>query len=216
MSKENSSSYCLYINDVNHNLINIETYDSPEGADSMEAVIERWLAEEHGGMWGETNYDTFNSPDNKSPESSFLEPFVTKENQPDPPEGRTDFEHLEGSEYVSRVPIPVAERIGEEVESHLTEAQKELLTTMVADCGGVDELHRHIYTGLPYVAGLPDVLAWKRDAPDNGPYKFVEVKKVDREGGYQDGLRVDQALWFSFFDYFDNYVIYIEELDPDS
>jgi len=182
----------------------------------MEAVIERWLAEEHGGMWGETNYDTFNSPDNKSPESSFLEPFVTKENHPDPPDGRTDFEHLDRSEYVSRVPIPVAERIGEEVESHLTEAQKQLLVTTVASCDSVDDLHVHLYTGLPYVAGLPDILAWKKGALRDGPYKFVEVKKVDREGGYQDGVRVDQALWFSFFDYFDNYVIYVEELKPDS
>jgi hypothetical protein len=194
--------------------MSIETYENPDRTDSMESVIEQWLAENHCGMWGDTIYDTFNSPDNKSPASSFLEPFVTKENQPDPPEGRTDFEHLEKSEYVSRVPIPVAERIGKEVESSLTEVQKELLATTVSECDGADDLHPHYYTGLPYIAGLPDILAWEENAPHDGQYKFVEVKKVDREGGYQDGVRVDQALWFSFFDYFDNYVIYVEELDP--
>lgn len=216
MSQENSSHYRLYIHDINHNSMSIETYESPEGTDSMESVIERWFAENHCGIWGDTNYDTFNSPDNKSPDSSFLEPFVTKENQPDLPKGRTDFEHLDKSEYVSRVPIPVAERIGREVESNLIKEQKELLATTVSECDGADDLHPHYYTGLPYIAGLPDILAWEEDAPRDGQYKFVEVKKVDREDGYQDGVRVDQALWFSFFDYFDNYVIYVEELDSDN
>lgn len=208
--------YKLYIKDVNNNSMHSEIYENNDRADSMEETVEEWLKSEHNATWGDTIYDTFNSPDNKSPKSSFLEPFVTKENQPDPPEDRIDFEHLDESEYVSRVPIPVAERIGKKVRSNLTKQQKSLLATIIAGCDSVDDIDKQFYTGVPYVSGLPDILAWEEDEPKDGSYKFFEVKKFDRKSGYQDGIGVDQALWFSFFDYFDSYVVYIEELNSDS
>lgn len=212
MEQSKPVRFRFYIYDINQNSMTIEPYEVENRISSTEKLVEQWLASEHDGTWGDVKYGTFNSPDNKSPEASFIEPFSTKENQPDPPEGKSDFEHLMETEYVSRIPIPVAERIGKKLESELTDKQKESLVDVIEGCNSIEDIHPHVYTELPYTRGLPDILAWEEDALNDGSYKFIEVKKVDREGGYQDGMRVDQALWFSSFDIFDSYILYAEEM----
>lgn len=196
--------YKFYIQDMSTGDIECAEYSyTGKGLDSDVAqrnisvmLSEIFLQDDsHNGKWGDTIYDSFRTKiehTNNGEEVSFHFPKDSTEYEPPCP--HEDFEFLKSHEYVSDVPITVADKISKKIENKIEEP------TMS------DDTHPMHLSSVPYATGVPDLLAWNYEDPRFSTSMFVEVKSEN------DGIRLTQAKWFEKYrSLFDVYTMWIEK-----